>query len=213
MTTSLSVRQALSPPRISTYLHTLEVRPPSLDQALELYVWNAQLGAALLTSVAVCEVVIRNAVDDALTALHGPDWPWAQGFYLSLPEKGRTSLNDARRKPTSTSTGKVIAELSLGFWENMFRSSFDAALWTPHLTRALPNLTLSVRQGRGHVYAELKKLRELRNRIAHHEPLLTLDAQKTMAEIEALIALRCKDTAAWMAKTNNIATLLAARPL
>ena len=212
MTTSIAVRQALSPPRLSTYLHALKDRPPSLDRALELYVWNGQLSAALMTPISVCEVVIRNAVDDALTALHGPGWPWAQGFYLSLPQRGRDALDDARNKPSSTSTGKVIAELSFGFWENMFKTSFDAALWTPHLARVLPNLAMPVYQGRGHVHTELIKLRKLRNRIAHHEPLLTLNAQRTMNDLKGLIALRCQDTAAWMAQANNLGPLLAARP-
>lgn len=212
MATSLSVRQALSPPRVSTYLHALKDRPPQLDKALELYVWNGQLGAALMTPIAVCEVVIRNAVDDALTALHGANWPWDPGFYLSLPQRGREALNDARNKPSSTSTGKVIAELSFGFWENMFRASFDAALWTPHLTRVLPNLAMPVYLGRGHVHAELIKLRKLRNRIAHHEPLLKLNVPQTMNDLQALIALRCQDTAAWMAQTNDLTALLAARP-
>lgn len=135
-----------------------------------------------------------------------------QGFYLSLPQRGREALNDARNKPSSTSTGKVIAELSFGFWENMFRASFDAALWTPHLTRVLPNLAMPVYLGRGHVHTELIKLRKLRNRIAHHEPLLKLNVPQTMNDLQALIALRCQDTAAWMAQTNDLTALLAARP-
>jgi hypothetical protein len=212
MANFISVRQALSPPRVSTYLQALQDRPPSLDKALELYVWNGQLGAALLTPISVCEVVIRNAVDDALSALHGTSWPWAQGFYLSLSTHARSTLVDARNKQSSTSTGKVIAELSFGFWENMFKASFDAALWTPHLARVLPNLAMPVHLGRGHVHTELAKLRKLRNRIAHHEPLLTLNAQQTMNDLQALIALRCQDTAAWMAQTNDLTPLFAAKP-
>ena len=212
MANSISVRLSLSPPRVSTYLHALQDRPPHLDKALELYIWNGQLGAALLTPISVCEVVIRNAVDDALTAQHGTNWPWVQGFYLSLPKRGRDALDEARNKPSSISTGKVIAELSFGFWENMFRASFDAALWTPHLARVLPNLAMPVYLGRGHVHTELIKLRKLRNRIAHHEPLLTLNVQRTMNDLQALIALRCKDTADWMAQTNDLTALLAVRP-
>ena len=56
MATAISVRQALSPPRISTYLLALRDRPPCLDRALELYVWNGQLSAALMTPISVCEV-------------------------------------------------------------------------------------------------------------------------------------------------------------
>jgi len=73
-------------------------------------------------------------------------------------------------------------------------------------------MTMPTYQGRGHIHAELIKLRKLRNRIAHHEPLLSLDVTKTMRDLKALVALRCQDTAAWMDQTNDLTALLAARP-
>lgn len=174
MATNLhAVRMALSPARTSTYLHALRDHPPSLGRALDLYVWNSQLGAALMTPISVCEVVIRNAVDDALSAVHGEQWPWSRGFYFTLNTRGREALEKAKNgQPT---TGKVIAEFSFGFWENMFVGSFDAALWNTHLNLVLPNLPAgqTVQQSRGHIRRELEKLRRLRNRISHHEPLLS----------------------------------------
>lgn len=207
-----AVRMALSPPRLSTYLHALRTCPPYLDRALGLYRWNSQLSAALMTPISICEVVIRNAVDDALTALHGPNWPWQHGFVLTLPPKSRDTLDKARTGQATT--GKVIAELTFGFWEKMFVASFDAALWTPHLATVLPHLPagMTMQQARGHIRQELEKLRRLRNRIAHHEPLLTLNAQQVLRDMETLIGYRCADTAAWMVQTNDLAHLIASRP-
>ena len=204
---------ALSAARTSTYLHALRDKPPSLERALDLYVWNSQLGAALMTPISVCEVVIRNAVDEALSAVHGPSWPWSRGFYLSLNTTGRQVLDKAKQaQPT---TGKVIAELNFGFWENMFVAAFDAALWTPHLNAVLPNLPAgqTVQQSRFHIRQELEKLRRLRNRIAHHEPILTINAVACLQAVQQLIGYRCTDTAAWVGQTNDIATLVASRPL
>lgn len=208
-----AVRMALSPARTSTYLHALRDRPPFLGKALDLYVWNSQLGAALMTPISTCEVVIRNSVDDALSALYGLRWPWNAGFYSALNTTGRDALVKARNgQPT---TGKVIAELSFGFWENMFKASFDAALWNPYLNVVLPNLPVgqTVQQSRFHVRQELDKLRRLRNRIAHHEPLLAINATNYLQDIQQLISYRCVDTAAWVGQTNGIAALIAVKPL
>lgn len=208
-----AVRMALSPARTSTYLYALKDQPPFLGRALDLYVWNAELGAALMTPISVCEVVIRNAVDDALSAVHGQQWPWDRGFYLTLNVKGRDVLDKAKRgQPT---TGKVIAELSFGFWENMFVGSFDAALWNRHLNVVLPNLPTgqTVQQSRYHIRQELEKLRRLRNRIAHYEPLLVINASACLQAVQQLIAYRCVDTAAWVGQTSNIAALIASKPL
>lgn len=214
MATNLhAVRMALSPARTSTYLHALKDQPPFLGRALDLYVWNSQLGAALMTPISVCEVVIRNAVDDALSALYGQQWPWSRGFYLTLNTRGRGVLDSAKHRQSTT--GKVIAELSFGFWENMFVSSFDAALWNSHLNVVLPNLLAgqTVQQSRFHIRQELEKLRLLRNRIAHHEPLLAINAVVHLQDVQRLISYRCVDTAAWVGQTNNIASLMALKPL
>ena len=204
---------ALSPSRTSTYLQALKDRPPYLGRALELYVWNSQLGAALMTPISVCEVIIRNAVDDALSAIHGQRWPWNHGVFLTLNTKGRDALVKARQgQPT---TGKVIAELSFGFWENMFIASFDAALWNLHLNVVFPHLPAgwTVQQSRFHIRQELDKLRRLRNRIAHHEPLWTINASALLLDVQRLISYRCADTATWVGQTNDIRELLASRPL
>jgi hypothetical protein len=59
----------------------------------------------------------------------------------------------------------------------------------------------------------LDKLRRLRNRIAHHEPLLTINALDYLQTVQQLIGYRCTETAAWVGHTNSIAALLASRPL
>lgn len=165
-----------------------------------------------MTSISICEVVIRNAVDEALTSAHGDRWPWSHGFYLSLDHKGRDALDKA--KAGQPSTGKVIAELHFGFWEKMFVASFDAALWNPQLRVVLPNLPagLTIQQARGQIRAELGKLRRLRNRIAHHEPLLTLPVPACLQEIDQLIRYRSTDTADWMSQNNTAAAMIARRP-
>lgn len=61
-----AVKSALSAPRISTYefaAGTVDNEDPS---ALDLHLWNAQISGAFLTPLHICEVVIRNAIADAL---------------------------------------------------------------------------------------------------------------------------------------------------
>ena len=207
-----AVRMALSPGRTSTYLDALKQKPPHLGLALDLYVWNAKLGAALMSPISVCEVVIRNAVSDALTLRYGPQWPWSTSFHSSLNDRGKKALEDARNGETAT--GKVIAEFSFGFWENMFVTSFDYEIWNSYLNVVLPNLPAgnTVRSSRGHMRQELEKLRLLRNRIAHHEPILTINAAVHLQRVEKLVGYRCFHTAAWVVQTNSVAALIGTKP-
>lgn len=86
----------------------------------------------------------------------------------------RSSLERAIREaggPTAP-PGKVVAQLTFGFWRYLTSAAHEVTLWRPALHHAFPSGTnrmdVDMRIGRAH---------KLRNRIAHHEPLLALDIQ------------------------------------
>ena len=60
-----TIKDALTAARMSTY-EAATAATPQLAGALALYAWNAQVSAALMAPLHICEVVIRNAVADAL---------------------------------------------------------------------------------------------------------------------------------------------------
>lgn len=114
------------------------------EEALALYAWNARVSGALLTPLHICEVVVRNAVADALELIHGPSWPWSSGFERSLPRcagPGYNPLTDLQRLKSKRSTaGQIVAELKFVFWEKMFTSRHDDRSWNSCLIQVFPNL-------------------------------------------------------------------------
>lgn len=186
--------------------------------ALELYTWNAQVAAALMVPLHVCEVVVRNAAHQVLETLYGPRWPWSPALHRSLPNprgtySPRWDLEKVRAEHTTA--GKVIPELKFVFWEKLFTGRHDGRLWTPHLMRVFPNLSPAppVSQHRLQINKDLEQIRELRNRIAHHEPIFARNLVDDFAKIERLVDARCKITAAWMMAHQQASTLIAAKPL
>src|SRR5690606_15336128 len=85
MSPGLARQAALSIPRLDTYLSVKSTEPSPLSAGIALYSWNAQAAAAFMYPLHFCEVLIRNAVNEVLTIIYGPQWPWDQGFFLSLP--------------------------------------------------------------------------------------------------------------------------------
>jgi len=115
-----AVTDALSRARMGTFETAVGISSNSDPRALALYSWNARVSAALLAPLHICEVVLRNAVSDAIEVVYGPRWPWQIGFEQSLPAP-RTGYNPQRdlqnaRSRVST-TGKVIPELKFVFWQ------------------------------------------------------------------------------------------------
>ena len=66
------------------------------------------------------------------------------------------------RSPKGDNPYEVI---NLGFLSLIFSDRYHNKLWVRHLSQAFPNWSL----GRRELHASLKKLVEIRNRIAHHE--------------------------------------------
>jgi hypothetical protein len=177
--------------------------------ALDLYDWNAQVSGAFMAPLHICEVVIRNAVSDALTAVYGANWPWSTVFEASLPSPP-AGYNPRRDLQTSRlaqwSTGKVIPELKFVFWQKMFTSRYDGRLWSAHLRRVMPNLdpAKTVAETRAEIYQNLEHVRLLRNRIAHHEPIFKRHLFHDLGKVTDLVRFRCANTANWMMATQRV---------
>lgn len=60
-----AIKAALSAARLGTFEAEIEPSDQVLQRTLALYAWNAQVSAAMLAPLHLCEVVIRNAVSDA----------------------------------------------------------------------------------------------------------------------------------------------------
>lgn len=212
-----AIKAALSAARLGTFETVILPPGPVLTGALALYAWNAQVSAAMLAPLHMCEVVIRNAVSEALATVYGPQWPWSPVFEASLPNpdvgfNARREL--VRSRARQPSAGKVIAELKMVFWQKMFTGRFDTRIWNPHLRIVMPYLDplKTVQDLRRLIHTDLEQLRELRNRIAHHEPIFKRTLAGDFTKIQELIAFRCPITSAWMVQNQQAQALIATKP-
>lgn len=167
--------------------------------AIKLYTWNAQVSASLLFPIALFEVVVRNAVSEALTNVYGPNWHQNNSFALSLPDNQnvysprRDLISTARSHPI---IGKAIPELKFVFWRDIFTARHDNRIWNTNLKSVFSNASPQVNNKdlRKSLYASTEKIRVLRNRIAHHEPIFLRNIQSEFDEIKSVIEMRCSAT-------------------
>lgn len=184
---------------------------------LTLYQWNMHISGAFLLPLHVCEVVIRNAVAEALEHQHGPRWPWQSGFVSSLPGGGATTYNartELQRAASShCSTSSVVAALRFAFWQHMFTQRFDHALWRPTLHHVLPGAAVAgpIHLVRAGLHADLQRVRLLRNRIAHHEPVFMRDLANDLDTLARVVGMRCPEVQAWMQREEAVTRLLQQR--
>lgn len=195
----------LTRPRLSKYLRASNNNP---QQALRLYVLNTKVSAAFLADLHYVEVALRNKFDFELAVKFGPEWFKDVSFLALVDGRSQGILKKAQKDAAKHWTkgrplppGKVIAELTFGFWHNLTDSKLEHTLWVPSLHKAfLPRKAPK----RAIFNQQLEKLRQLRNRVAHHEPIFHLDLLDAHKYIREVGALLCPTTANVMNKTSSV---------
>jgi hypothetical protein len=208
-----SVASILSAPRFATYL---SAKAADKEAALNLYQWNLELSAAFFVPLQICEVSVRNSIASAIVKTYGANWPWQRSFEISLrdPDTGyspRRNLVGLRRLPTS---GKIVAELGFVFWEKMLTHGHDGAVWNAHFRSAFPNAdpTKTIQTLRREGQDGLFKIRDLRNRIAHHEPIFRRNIREEYDRLRMLIAWTDPIAAAWVDKIEAVTAMILTKP-
>jgi hypothetical protein len=148
-------------------------------QAMTLYRKNLQLSQELFTVISCFEIALRNAIDAKLLSTLGDDW-----LRNSTTEYGifnnrncriaKENIDDAVFKLNHLYThNKLVAELGFGFWRYMFAPNQFAATGRVLLQifPAKPTSTASTQYNQTFVFNQLAQINNLRNRIAHHEPI------------------------------------------
>lgn len=76
-------------------------------------------------------------------------------------------LASRRQAIIAVADSQVIAQLTMHFWKRLVSDQYEAMLWKRGLRKIFPNKNLS----RAEVASHLEVIYEMRNRLAHHEPV------------------------------------------
>ncbi|WP_198116385.1 hypothetical protein [Massilia rhizosphaerae] len=145
-------------------------------RAARAYVNNMLLAEATMPVLNVLEIALKNGAHQRLAALYKrADWRevWIDdpSFAWQVREVSNAKAKLQRRSEALT-PDKIIAELPFGFWSSLFNVQFQAILWKD-LRLVFPRCPKPKRQ-RHTISSALNQIRELRNRVFHHEQLLWL---------------------------------------
>ena len=131
------------------------------------YIWNAALSESLCPLLHVLEITLRNSINDAAVAVFGERW--FDDLFKSNERATLTKLKVYLHVETLT-PGQFISGVTLGLWVSLFFSRYEQVLWPRLLKNVLPHMPRRSRT-RQNVYARIEKIRNLRNRIYHYEPI------------------------------------------
>jgi hypothetical protein len=166
--------------KIEGILHTERIdayRKDNAEPALTLarYALNMALSESLYHVLQFSEIALRNATHQAMTSRCLSDaWydtraarltPWQ----IDQITAAKSSLSQ-HRKPITP--GRMVAELNFGFWTGFFNKAHGQTGIGHYLTSTIyPHAPVSERD-LNRLGVRWQKIRDLRNRVFHHERIL-----------------------------------------
>lgn len=144
---------------------------------LQKYQANVLISEAFFPTLHYLEVLLRNRLDQVLTRIFGNQWLLQPPSVLKLSEVDIQKIQKLQRnwflrKKIPMHHDDMVAQMSFGFWCSFFHKRFDPILWHKKgvLREVFPYLSPDLRK-RSLLEAKIFAIKELRNRIAHHEPI------------------------------------------
>lgn len=177
-----SVTRALATERMEAYR---QHDGADSNTTLARYVWNMALCEALYSPLQVAEIALRNSQHRALSQRYQTE-DWFAAAEPHLLDWQKTKIAEARQTLTAqdkpVTPGRIVAELSFGFWTGFFNhrhartglGHFLARRTFPHAPGEERDMTKQDDRW--------KRIRDLRNRVFHHERIVhyaDLEAQHT----------------------------------
>jgi hypothetical protein len=173
----------ISPARVNRYLLATG---GNTRKAMTLYRQNLRLSQELFTMISCFEITLRNQIDQHYAIHFGTSWLRHSvvhgGMFISNPNC-RLTVTNIREAITKLGVHythfKLVAELGFGFWRYMFAAhQYQAAGRTLlSIFIARPPSTPTIQNNARFVFNQLMAINDIRNRIAHHEPVCFLPGQ------------------------------------
>ncbi len=205
---------ALSHARLSSYRRFFGTLSDA--ELLGLYAWNEELSASLFRTISLVEIVLRNQFHRQLSNSYGVTGTagsrdWYLHVRLTTDSKKNVDKVLFRRRGAAQiprtpvpSPDDVVSKLTFGFWPHLLDATHDTlghrVPWGNLLAAMLPGHRYTLpsywirQKHQDEFFARLDLCNELRNRIAHHEPIWKLgpllqEARARPGSVPAIVAL------------------------
>ncbi len=181
--------------RLKSFIYSKE---DTIDDIIQHYSDNMQISQALYIDLCTLEIILRNAIDTVFKSCFSENWLENEIKNNSLLDKNdyqillnayELTLKECKSSAKEMTTGKIIANLTFGFWTNLCTKKYSIKIWNK-LSR-FKGVFVNYPNNKPEIAVVSKKLytiRKLRNRIFHYEqifkyPKKTLELYNIILEI------------------------------
>lgn len=223
------LKEAFSPERLITYGLNTESEIIVFDN----YAKNIEKAESFYTAISILEVCLRNAISEAIHRETPLKSEWlvselnlqsilTKRMHKKLKKANKKLLSQLHLNPSSIAPyGKLVAELTFGFWVHLFSRDYIPNLWMKYnylFKNVFPNYDKYIKLDYPNVaginrvnvmYAKLKVVLDFRNRVFHYEPIFNHPAglNNVYSDIEKIVGAMSEDALNYLKKYCRYKTL------
>ena len=125
--------------------------------------------------------------------------------------KNNDILDEEKIRIKQNNRGKVIAETTFGLWSNLLtQKEYGDIIWGTKIYVPFPNLKKN--ESLRTVRRLVQEIHPLRNRIAHHEPILDMNVPDLYKKMVRLTQMQSNITAQWIEQHSTIDAAIKTKP-
>jgi len=207
-------QSAVLDPNVNSWMIRSGILNADREAAVKLHLWNDALSMAFMPSLRIFELTLRNKIHLELCS-HFGQVDWWNHQKAKLPAFQRNSISEAIDnivdKGYPVTDGRVISELNFGFWLSFTSKRMDDPRNKKYWMSCIHNVFNEPDRShisRNKIHSDLNSVRKIRNRIAHHEPIIRLDLNYYYNIVCDLLGSMCAITNDFMKETSVLPNLL-----
>jgi hypothetical protein len=178
---------------------------PYESYLFEFIILVAELSGGLWVHIQIFETTLRQFLAKQLTAIYGTQSWWDIPFLLNKDDYSNISkvMRRLKGKDIRITSEHIVDNLSLSFWIKLLGKRYHETIWLK-IIKYMP-----VYPGRREdFYNKAREIRNLRNSIAHHGPIMRRNLIRDHAYLGELTAILDPELAREVEKRSRVLDLL-----
>ena len=178
---------------------------PYESYLFEFIILVAELSGGLWVHIQIFETTLRQFLAKQLTAIYGTQSWWDIPFLLNKDDYSNISkvMQRLKGKDIRITSEHIVDNLSLSFWIKLLGKRYHETIWLK-IIKYMP-----VYPGRREdFYNKAREIRNLRNSIAHHGPIMRRNLIRDHAYLGELTAILDPELAREVEKRSRVLDLL-----
>ena len=178
---------------------------PYESYLFEFIILVAELSGGLWVHIQIFETTLRQFLAKQLTAIYGTQSWWDIPFLLNKDDYSNISkvMRRLKGKDIRITSEHIVDNLSLSFWIKLLGKRYHETIWLK-IIKYMP-----VYPGRREdFYNKAREIRNLRNSIAHHGPIMRRNVIRDHEYLGELTAILDPELAREVEKRSRVLDLL-----